>query len=234
MRDTSTMNPFNRSRERRAEALKQSTAVEQRKVKVQKQRESWQGDKRPSPTSGTGTVLDAKTLDAKRAFERERAAATQQTENPQSDALSISLGPEDTTAILNAWKQRMGPKWNETELNHHNLVNCLLLNLSERRLTGFNMESLDRVFEYLQANGYYEYPSVRIRGTSREVPKVFPSFKAPVVLTEAQKAEQLKEEVEYQNEQARVEERAARATDFATLRQQVRSGFDYAKMRERE
>lgn len=230
-------NRFNKAVDARRARAEAAHTQQQQELAAKKEQEviKWNGNQRATAHGPHGTVLDPQTAEAQRQYHAARTAKAAASPQSNANAIPISLNAEDTDAILNVWKQRMGVTWYDTELNNHNLRNCMLLNLYQGNLTGFNMESLDRVFEYLQANGYYEHPSVRVRGAAYDVPKTFATFVPPKPeLTEAQKQEQLKEQADYAREEYDQNVKHAQSLSFEELQEQARKGFNYKRAAARD
>lgn len=226
MKDPTMMNKFDRAfaarRERHEKAAESAT---QREAKRQAQREAWTNPNRSRQYGASGTAPDAKVLEAKAEWDRERTA-TQKKTAFAAQPISFSLSQQDMEVIFNAWITRMGSAWYDSELNRHNILNCMALNLHEKRLSGWNLESFQQCFEYLKENGYIETPPVRVRGTAASVAKVFPAY-VPAKSTEEIEAER-QQAITDELTQRQAEEVQAKKMGFEELSRKVRGGYKRA------
>jgi hypothetical protein len=164
---------------KKAKQVAAARSVEDRQAKRNAQKAHWSGPTRElgAVHGKGGTVLDPKTLAAKSAMEEDRAARKQEAIN-RTKPISVALQQEDMEAIVLAFTQKH-PEFYDSVFNRTNLVNCVFHNLVAHKLSGFNIESLERVAVWLGASGYFEKSSRRPRGMVLDTPKVFPEYVDP-------------------------------------------------------
>jgi len=204
-----------------ARHLKTAESAEAREDRRQAQRESWVSANR-SGRAGVGvagTVLDPKTVAAKAAMEADKAAR-QQDQAAKATPISLLLNPADTEAIFEGFL-RQCTDFYDTQFNRQNLFNCVLANL--RKLTGFNIDSLNRCYAWLRDNNYFERPrqhrGLNNAGRAALVYAYEPEKDAPVEVP----AQNVR--TTYSTEIAREEYQRLNRMDFATLAAKARSSF---------
>ncbi|MGH9739818.1 MAG: hypothetical protein ACRD4X_14715 [Candidatus Acidiferrales bacterium] len=229
-------NPFERAnaaRHARAEKAAAESAAAKQKAREQAERRKTPGAER----GPGGFLIDARTVAARDAYFAEKRAQQEAKSAPQAhDAgigASTELSESELISIFDGWVSQ-NPTFYNPLFNRSQMTNILLTAIRDswNGVDGWNFRSLTAVFLYAQKENFVEGPPVRLRGSAREVPRVFPEFRMPLSPNEIAAQEQQRIDGELARQES--EREAAKKMTFAELEKAARSKYNYKRAAARD